>query len=360
MDKITIGLLLPSSTIFPISKNFERGLKDGLKQDGSHHLEVELIKEFIGQGDTRLVDKVCNKFFKYDDAHLVTGILSNRSVNEIASKFKSQQTPFLVNNLGAAVPDVLQMNDYIFINSPQLWRHAYTMGHWAVKTFGKKGMFVGSVYDAGYGFSHLLQIGMQAADSESTWAFSIPPMPPAGGLSNMDVIFPYMEQYEPDFIFAAFCGEEATLFLNALIKHGWHRKTKITGTPYLLAPFAPLTDDVTIYTARLFNDDAGITPENVFYKQGLQTGQIIAAAASASNGADLKEQLSKSDTLFNIAREVKADTQLTIVQNDIGAGKADFTSKSVSRWDTHSLAVEQLKPLTSQVDSGWYNPYLCI
>jgi len=360
MNNITIGLLLPSSTIFPISKNFEQGLKDGLKQYGNANLEVELIKEFIGQGDTRLVDKVCNKFFKYDDAHLVTGILSNKSVSDIAPKFKSQQTPLLVNNLGAAVPDVSQMNDYVFINSPQLWRHAYTMGHWGVKTFGKKGMFIGSVYDAGYSFSHLLQTGMQAADAESTWAFCIPPMPPAGGLSNMDVIFPYMEQYQPDFIFAAFCGEETTLFLNALIKHGWHRKTKITGTPYLLTPFAPLTDDVTIYTARLFNDDAGITPENIFYKQGFQTGQAIAAAAAESNGAGLKEQLSKSTTLFNIASGVKADTQLTIVQNDIRAGKTDFTSKNVSCWDTYPLAVEQLKPLTSQLNSGWYNPYLCI
>lgn len=360
MDKITIGLLLPSSTIFPISKNFEQGLKDGLKQHGSHPLEVELIKEFIGQGDTRMVDKACNKFFKYDDAHLVTGILSNKSVNEIAPKFKSQQTPFLVNNLGAAVPDVSQMNDYIFINSPQLWRHAYTMGHWGVKTFGKKGMFIGSVYDAGYSFSHLLQQGMYAADAESTWAFATPPMPPVGGLSNMDVIFPYLAHYEPDFIFAAFCGEETTLFLNALVKHGWHRKTKITGTPYLLAPFAPLIEDITVYSTQLFTNDAGITPENIFYKQGLQTGQTIAAAAAESNGADLKDQLSKSDTLFNIAREVKADTQLTIVQNDIDAGKADFTSKQVTFWDTYPMAVEQLKPLTSQLDSGWYNPYLCI
>jgi len=360
MDKITIGLLLPSSTIFPISKKFEQGLKDGLKQKGSQQLEVELIKEFIGQGDSRMIDKACNKFFTYDDVHLVAGILSNRSVNEMAAKFKSRQTPLIVNNLGAAVPDVSQMNDYIFINSPQLWRHAYTMGHWGVKTFGKKGMFVGSVYDAGYSFSHLLQQGMHAADAESTWMFSIPPMPPAGSLSDMEVIFPYLEQYEPDFIFAAFCGEETTVFLNALVKHGWHTKTKITATPYLLAPFAPLTGDVTIYSTQLFNSDAGITPENIFYHQGLQTGQAIAAAAVASNGADLKDRLNKLNTMFNIAAVAAADTRLTIMQHNVFGGKADFMSKQVTLWDTYPMAVEELKPLTAQLNSGWYNPYLCI
>lgn len=360
MDKITIGLLLPSSTISPVSKNFEKGLTDGLKQNGSDNLEVTVIKEFIGQGDTRLVDKVCNKFFTYDDANLVTGILSNKSVNQIAPKFKSQQTPLLVNNLGAAVPDVSQLNEYIFINSPQLWRHAYTMGHWGIKTFGKKGMFVGSVYDAGYSFSHLLQAGMQAADPESIWAFTIPPMPPAGGLSDMTIILPYLEQFEPDFIFAAFCGEETTLFLNTMIKNGWHHKTKITGTPYLLTPFEPLIDDIIIYTARLVNDEAAITPENIFYHQGLQTGQTVAVAAAASNGADLREQLSKSDTLFNIARATVADTQITIVQNEIKARATDFKSKNLTRWETYPLNVEQLRPLTSQLDSGWYNPYLCI
>jgi hypothetical protein len=84
-----------------------------------------------------------------------------------------------------------------------MWQHAWTLGNWGVKTFGNKGMFIGSVYDAAYSFSQMFYEGMMAADSAAQWSFSIPPNPPAGMLSDMSVIFPFLEKYQPDFVFAA-------------------------------------------------------------------------------------------------------------------------------------------------------------
>jgi branched-chain amino acid transport system substrate-binding protein len=359
MDKINIGLLLPSSTILPIGKDFEKGLKEGLKQSGEA-IEVEIVKEFIGQGDIKLTEKACNKFFSFDDVDVVTGVVSIRAANEAAERFKARKCPLLINDLGGHIPNVNLLNEYVFINTPHLWQHAWTMGHWGVKTFGKKGMFIASVYDAGYSFSQMFYDGMKAADPESEWSFSVPPMPPAGELSNMDVIFPFLEQYQPDFIFAAFCGGETTLFLNEMIKRGWHRKTKITALPYLLEPFKPLDDDVTIYTIPTFNNHPEVTAAGAFHYLGTQCAKAILAAANAPDGAGLQAGLAKQSYLFNVANAASTDNKLTIMQNDITAGQVAISSKIVAEWDTFPLDAEKIKPLTGYADSGWNNPYLCI
>jgi branched-chain amino acid transport system substrate-binding protein len=72
MDTITIGLLLPLSTILPVNKDFEKGFKEALKQFGCD-LEFELVKEFIGQGGVKLIKKAGDKLSVFDDVDLITG-----------------------------------------------------------------------------------------------------------------------------------------------------------------------------------------------------------------------------------------------------------------------------------------------
>ena len=51
MKKLTVGLLLPVSTIIPMGRDFEQGLKQAINdQVDQHEWEIELIPEFIGQG----------------------------------------------------------------------------------------------------------------------------------------------------------------------------------------------------------------------------------------------------------------------------------------------------------------------
>jgi branched-chain amino acid transport system substrate-binding protein len=360
MDKISIGVLLPSSTIFPIAKEFEKGLKDGLKPLADKHVEVELIKDFIGQGDFKLVEKACNKFFDYDDVDLITGFISNNVARDLAEKIKVHKKPFLVNNLGDHVPAISVLNEYVYLNAPHLWQHAYTLGHWGVSQFGKKGMYISSVYDAGYGFSQMFHVGMMAADTGADWSFSVPPMPPPGQLSSMDVIFPFLEQYQPDFIFATFCGAETTLFLNEFIARGWHKKTKVLGLPYLLAPFMPLIDDITIYTTQLFSSPV-IGADGAFYYLGLQTGEAITTALNTTvAGNNLQAALLNLNTMFNTNGNSGNNESITILKHDIKAGETGFTTTSVMHWETFGLDPEKMAPLSVETSAGWTNPYLAI
>src|SRR4051812_44793456 len=114
MNTLHIGLLLPSSSIFPMGKLFEKGIKDGLSENNMDK-SIEITKEFIGQGGAKQTEDTTLKLFNYDDVDMITGILSNKVAEGIAAKFSGSKKP-LLNNLGENVPMLDLLNPYIFSN----------------------------------------------------------------------------------------------------------------------------------------------------------------------------------------------------------------------------------------------------
>lgn len=365
MKSIQIGVLLPISSILPIAKDFEKGLKDGLASISKEDYEIEITKELIGQGGTTSAETAINKLLNYDSVELITGILSNKVVGNICSKFQNNSFPFLFNNLGEHVPDISIKNNHIFYNSIHLWRHAWALGNWGVKTFGKKGMFLSAVYDAGYSFSQMFHLGMMHADPNSEWSFSVLPMPAQGQLSDMSILFHFLEQYQPDFVFATFCGAENTLFLNEFINRGWHKKTKLLGLPYLIFPFETLNDNITIYTTSLMGKDIDNNVSNAFYLMGCQTGNIILQALD-SEGQTLKQKLKNlshsilfNETIFLNCHQNIGDSVL-IIKNEILAGEKKIHQSSYEETQLFPLNHNAILDLTKETSVTWLNPYLCI
>ena len=366
MKPLRVGLLLPMSTIFPVAKDFEKGVKIGLQTAPNCTIEVELVKEFTGQGGTKMTEDAVNKLFNYADVDIVAGVLCSKVAEAIAGKFKKQRIPLLASDLGGYIPDGEQLNEYIFTNTYHLWQHAWTLGYWGVKTFGKKGMVIGAMYDTGYGFPALFYKGMMAADPQSEWSFSVPPMPEKGKLSNMDVIFPYLEQYQPDFVFAAFCGEETTLFLNEFIRRGWHKRTKLLSLPFLLSPFQPLNEDITVYTTLPDAAQPELTAEKTFYQLGYRTGAVIREVIDKKSDTDLQTTLlahnytlQHNGTSF-LQRNQEQANQVTIVENKIAAHSETIETQTVTTLTALPVTDEQLPQIAKESLLGWMNPYLCI
>lgn len=362
MRSISLGLLLPTSSILPISKDVERGIKDGFAQNSSD-LTLTLVKEFIGQGSTKQTEEAVSRFFNYHDVDLVSGVVSQKVADEVSDQFKKNQIPFIVNDLGAHIPHVEKLNDYTYINSLHLWQHAWAIGKWGVETFGKKGMYISAVYDSGYSFSQMFHEGMLAADANAEWSFSICPMPPAGGLSDVSVVFPFMEEYQPDFIFATFCGTETTLFLNECIARGWHKKTNIIGLPFITEPFEPLQDDITIYSSIASLNKSLIPPNRSFYQLGYETGTLIARAANA--GGDLNSQLQQHFKGLRKGMEeetlaIESAGEIVMMRNTIKAGAAEKESAVVNTLPGFTVNYQHMKSLVNEINFGWMNPYLCV
>jgi hypothetical protein len=374
MNKLTIGLLLPVSTIVPMSRDFEQGLKQAIKdQVDQHDWEIELIPEFIGQGGRLRVEESIDKLFSYYHVDVVTGIVSNMVGMAVAPKFERYKKPFIINNIGEHTPNPELFNRYVFINSTHIWQQIWALGYWAAKTFGNKGMFVASVYDAGYSFTNMLKLGMEAADKDSSMSFSIAQITPGEKTADPRTVFEHIEMFKPDFVFSAFCGEEATAFqeayANATIKN-----IPLLALPFLLENFDAKEHELEIYTTLSSTEavSVGVNGEVValkdqtFYQLGKETGMILAEALKIKGSGDLLDALnqvkvnSNRGILHIDAQAPGKENQIYLVKNRHSGNRNNIKREVIRKLETVSINDKALSDSLQQLSSGWENPYLGI
>lgn len=373
MNPIGVGIMLPSSTILPMGKDFERGLKHMLTERlKENNCTIELIPEFIGQGSKSAVEEAINKLIGYHQVDVVTGILSNQVGMEVAEKFEKHRVPFLINNIGEHVPNPNRFNPFVFINSMHTWQQVWSLGHWAVNTFGKRGLFVASIYDAGYAFSNMLKLGMEAANDQSVMSFAIARMGHQNGAADPKEVFKHIAAFEPDFIFSAFCGGEASVFLAEYVRSGYRQKIPLLALPFLLQPFDAQEQELEIYTAVTSTLDisaiqpvvAKLNTDSPFSELGSATGAILAEALTKNDNSDLKEAIGAA-----AGHSVRGTLQI----DSSSPGKANFVYliKNTHRGDRNTIEMTVQEPLkTVEITnselmksiegptSGWGNPYL--
>jgi branched-chain amino acid transport system substrate-binding protein len=358
MDKLTIGLILPQSTVLPVAKDFESGVMSGLSAEAREAVSVDVAKEFSGQGGHRQLDEITSRFFNYHEADVVAGVLSGRMAEDLAERFQVKGVPLVVANVGGFAPRVDMLNDHIFINTLHLWRHAWTMGYQGVKNFGKKGMYVSSVYDAGYSFSQFFYEGMLAAEPTAQWSFAVAPMPPNGQLTDMQLFPGVLEQFNPDFIFATFCGGETELFLKQLEQSGWLDRLKITSLPFLAAPAAAV--DCQLFSTLAFGDTEK-PAEKSFYHLGYEIGEEIGRAALKSrNRSELQANLLASRRFFNTAYDNSDENRLVTANYQLGINQKMALVNPGDVAETFPLDHDSLRSKTGESSFGWMNPYLCV
>lgn len=368
MSKISIGVLAPTSSIYPMSKDFQKGLIEGLD---SQSVETEIFTEFVANGDMTLIETAVTKFVDFHDVDVVTGILPNRSVGELSDKFKNYDALLLANNLGEHLlnPEICPPN--VYVNSVNLWQQMWSLGHWATQKFGKKGMLVGSLFDMGYSFGHMIDLGMSRANSESKWSFAICRMPEKGQLSKPDEVLDYVESESPDFLFAAFCGEEATLFLNRFIERGFHNKVPLITTPYLLENFtASVSEPIKIYTSVGANrelsqgdiDKGYHHPFNVFRQLGKETGQVLLKAHLSGKMSDLtglRLETERGQLMFS-PEDLGREAKVYLIENEHGGDRDKIKSLLSEELTTIDLSDESIKESFNKVSATWQNPYLAV
>ncbi|SOD13375.1 ABC transporter substrate-binding protein [Pedobacter xixiisoli] len=374
MNKLTVGLLLPVSTIVPMSRDFEQGLKQAIKdQVNQSDWEVELIPEFIGQGGRLKVEEAIDKLFYHYQVDVVAGLVSNMVATAVAPKFERYKKPIIINNIGEHIPNPALFNPYIFINSTHSWQQIWSLGYWAVKAFGNKGMFVASVYDAGYSFSNMLTLGMEAADKESTMPFSIAQVTPGAKTTDPRTVFEHIEMFKPDFVFSAFCGEEATAFQEAYATSA-AKNIPLLALPFLLENFDAKENELEIYTAisstELVSEGESenkvAEQDQTYYQLGKETGMILAEALKIKGERSLTDALnqvkvnSHRGVLHIDAQTPGKENQVHLVKNIHSGNRNNIKREIVGRIETVSIDNKALSDSLQQLSSGWENPYLGI
>lgn len=363
-DEISIGLLLPTSNVLPMAKDFEKGFKAGLKESGVDMDEIELVKEFIGQGDERKVDGVLENLIGIHNVDAVAGIVSNLVAGGVGSRMEKRTTPFFVHNVGGHFIQKENFGAYTFFNSIHLWQQCWLLGKWAAEKFGSKGFCASSMFDAGYSFHALFDLGFQEVHGDAIMDIVTCPMPAQGGLSDQTRIFESIEELKPDFIFALFCGEEAEQFLDEFVRRGYAGKIPLLGLPYLLESGKENLNGLQIYTThhRFEGDQTDVGYRGIFRQLGRDSGELIGKTILKSEEINLETVTSQaSETIKNVtdADFGKLKSPVSIVLNEFDDQNKYASSAVIS--ETISIDEnERVQRLNEIQLTGWMNPYLCV
>ena len=362
-----VGILIPGSSIIPMGRLFVEGFRKQLVTN--QEVEIEIVKEFIGQSSIKQVQDAITKLLEFEDVDAVTGIISSRTAVEVAEVFAKNDKVFLLNNLGETILSPESVTKNVLLNSPLLWQQLWSLGNWATKEFGPKGMFVGGVYDMAYCFSYALDKGMNAASDEANWSFAVSHMPSDGGLSDPNVVFEYIESEKPDFLFAAFCGEEATLFLNEFIDRGLYSTMPLLSLPYLMEDYnREVPNDLLIYSTisvKGWNqfpdlDNPWVKPVDIFYQMGKDSANIMIALAS---GKDVSQISTRTFLEVNNLSELEAKASgqgnsVYLVKNYHSGKKEALKREVMKKLETIDIQSPDLQDYFKGLQASWNNPYL--
>lgn len=365
---ISIGLILPSSTICRMAKDFEKGFVQEVTHllEGSGY-EVEYIKEFVGNGNKDMLSAALDKFFGYDQVDIVTGILSNYSLKNVVQKFERFKVPLLCSNLGEHMISTEIKNPYVYINSFHFWQQAWLLGYYTAKHIGINGTVVSALYDSGYIFLAAFLNGMQTADKNACLALNIIPMPAKGELSRIEATMDRINVKDFDFVFPLFCGEEANLFLKEFKKRNWGNEVELVGLPFLLEETPEDLSGISMYSVVHSKEEgkSDIAYKKVFERLGKLAGRGIGTAIIKGKGKikvnEINDSLKEMDSskLYASNETPMLLDPISIMKIDIIEGNQIVSVPVLEQSVLFEDNEEFLKSGDSQIAS-WLNPYLGI
>lgn len=368
MQTISIGVMLPSSTIRPMGKEYDRAFRESIEATLKNtDFEIEIFTEMIGQGSVQKIEEALDKFFGFHDVDCVTGIASQAGVQNLTEKFDKKQKPLLYSNLGEHFPLLDAESEYVFQNSIHLWQQAWNLGYYAGSELGNRGSVIAAVYDSGYAFLPAFQFGLLFANPNAFLDIKLLPMPTNGGLSDVKSAFDTVDWDGSDFVFPLFCGEEATIFLEEFKDRGLNEKTNLLGLPFLLEPGKKDLSEISIYTSSGAYDEQ--TPDadhkGVFAMLGNRAGRAIGNAIIKDNGSLKAETLDRAlkneeeNSVFQLRESPRFLGPIHVLRSTFDS-ENNLTTEKLIELKQNISEDSQLDQLRRGVNSSWINPYLGI
>ena len=383
IKKLKLGWLFPYSGIFSHLKNdLQQGF--GLAvQKGASGLAVEAHPEFIQTGAQKDTEDALKKLLLYEQVDLVIGVVSTKVAIGLLPLLNNRQTPLLLLNLGADIPNRELSSDYLFYNSLHLWKSEWVIGKWAQKKYGGEPSINMSIYESGYGLHESFKTGTAVSGAETVKLnivknFSSSP--------DTSPLIQYLNTQNPRHAHALLSGKEGEQFLRLFREHDLPSKMQLTVNPFMAEDglLKVLPEGLELYNAlnwsrtldnpenRAFVQgyiDSYGEPPNVFSLLAYEAGLVLTAAVRDSGGKISKESLTQ--TLGGVRPagprgEIALSTCPLQTYQPVFIRKPSrdpitgtYANKILEtetgiEWNDPSLAVGQ------SYLTGWQNPYLCV
>lgn len=347
---LRLGVMLPQAQLHPL---MTANLLDGLKLAFDGGRGVELTTETVGVTQSEAV-KAATKLLD-SGVRIVAGVVSTLHVEALQPLFAEYDATLVVmtageNGYSGSLPNIV-------FNSLHYWQSSHAAGKWAAETYGGRGMIVSSFYESGFDTLLAFEQGVETSGGTIADRF-VTHFDPS--VSRVADAIEAIRSLRPDFVYAAYNGQQAAEFLHAYQAAG-------LGIPLIGASF--IADENATLPAAMRTvgawssalDSAGNSAfmsafksasgrgADAFAALGYETGLWIASAADDSGDARICDAL--AEAAFTGPR---------------GAVRFDSATRTLtsSLYLRGQRAIESLgaphHTLRQDQKSGWISTYLSI
>jgi branched-chain amino acid transport system substrate-binding protein len=383
---LKIGFLTPYSGVYPYyGHHLMAGILLGLYPGVIKQNEVQFIPVFTEMGDPKSVLNAVNRLVFFDNADMISGLISYRSIPGIIPVIEGHNKLAFFFDMGEFIPHFEHLSPRIFYSSQQMWQSQYALGAWSQKEFGGTGLMVMPIYEAGYHLSGAFHRGAEDAGATQIGLHVIPRDTADIKRLNLDTFFADIKKTPPTYIHAVFSGKFGTEFLVRWRNSEFYKTIPLTVIENMayddqLKDIADL--DLEFYAALTWNRSSEDVRNKEFVKRFENHGGQM---------ANIYGLLGYEAGL--VLREVKHfifkrdwDSAISLLQKESVNGPrgernfyplsgfslpvVDIVSVKTSTRDIHKTIVSQgnglkfdapaFKAIHETSFSGWQNPYLCI
>lgn len=328
-----------------MGKLFKEGLELALS-DHSDKFDYELHAEFVGSASIDEIQRADNKLTSIHGVDYITGIANNTTLKEASKTFKSDVS-YHFANLGEQNIEIPDLPENVAISSLNVWKDVYALGTYALNNISENGAYAASLYDTGYSFAPMLDIALRTHGINDFLPLFIARMAPPGTPTNVEEVVDRIEQHMPDWLFAAFCGDEASRFLRYWVQCGLHKKIKLLGLPFLLEDFEYAdSEELEVYTCQGFTTKAIDTSSKNKYAVFREMGYMM--------GNKITDDILKSDEENHTSQNHK------LLLATYRQKSKDFEYEELAEAEEIRSNNPHLMDMMNQPAAAWQNPYLSV
>jgi len=379
-DTLQVGLLLPQPQLYPAAgTNFRAGMDLFLAQRSSAERPIALLAQEYGTTPSTALEQA-HAWIASAQVDMIVGSLSSGIAAALHPLLHKLQMPLLISNIGANLTRDDRQSPYIIRNSFSYWQSSWAMGRWAAGNLGKQAFVASSFYDSGYDSLYAFQLGFESAGGTIT-ATTITHRP--GETGELHTLMTEIAQRQPDLVFAAYSGAQATDFVRAYADAGLPARIPLLGSGFLVdesllpqhgdaalgiktaLPWAHTLDLPANQTFTSAFQRFSSRPADAFAVLGYDTARLVSTAAnSADNTEQLRQALAAA--AFESPRgsvhmdETLLEINTPLYVREVRANAGGLSNIVIDKLPAVPMFDNQLTALRASTKTGWSNAYLYI
>lgn len=382
---IKVGFLCPYSGVYlNYAQHMMGGILLGMGLDPAIQQQVQFIPVYTNMGDINSTLEAARKMVFFERVDILSGLISFHALPELKILLEGKQVLPFFFNLGENLIHQELSSKGLFVNSQLIWQSQFVIGQWAQKEFGGTGVCITHIYESGYHLFAAFQKGVEAAGAIELGLSVIPKNQDNSSQMDLSAFFESIKTEQPSFIHAIFCGKAGNEFLNA-----WFNQDLSQHIPLVVIEnmaYEDMLEDVSNLNVKLYAASSwsrtSELPENttfvnlfegklgqkanIFGLLGYESGLAIKQIQSYLEKGDISSAMHflENGKIYG----PRAERSFNPWQHQ--SSTIDVLSIKTSNTNIHQTIIAQEKSadqnsslfqdITSDILTGWQNPYMCI